>query len=198
MTGFLFSRSSFASHTLAASLPQAGEGFPNIPNPSTTLPATQYVAYNGVLHTGDLWNFGPKFDEGMLTILPPQLLGTPYKIFVPRTDADGNDIAGIRTPDVAVPVATYTGWALRAGNAADPAPVVDGCDASGQKIPFAETKAERLAIGDPRLSLQERYKDHATYVALVAAAAQGLENRRLLLPQDVQAYISAAEAAAVP
>lgn len=189
---------SFASHTLAPSLPQSGMGFPNIPNPSATLPTTRYVAYNGVLHTGDLWNFGPKFDEGILTILPPQLLGTPYKIFVPRTDADGNDIAGIRTPDVAVPVATYTGWALRAGNAADPVPIVDGCDASGQKIPFQQTKAERLAIGDPRLSLQERYKDHATYVSLVTAAAQKLENRRLLLPQDVAAYISAAEAAAVP
>ncbi len=189
---------SFTGNTLAPSLPQSGMGFPNIPNPSTTLPVTRFVAYNGILHTGDLWNFGPLFDDGILTILPPQLLGTPYKIFVPKTDADGNDIAGIRSPDVSVPVATYTGWALRAGNAADPVPIVDGCDASGQKIPFYGTRAERLAAGDPRLSLQERYKDHTTYVSLVTTAAQSLEQQRLLLDQDVQNYISGAEAAPVP
>ncbi len=99
---------------------------------------------------------------------------------------------------MAVPLATYTGWGLRAGNAADPAPIVDGCDASGQKVPFEETKAERLAIGDPRLSLQERYKDHATYVSLVTSAAEKLERQRLLLDQDAQNYITAAQAAAVP
>jgi Alpha/beta hydrolase domain len=189
---------SFAGKTLAPSLPQSGVGFPSIPNPSTTLPLTPLVTYNGILHTGDLWDFGPLFDDGFLTILPPKLLGTPYKIFVPKTDADGNDIAGIRTPDVAVPVATYTGWGLRAGNPADPVPIVDGCDASGQRIPFAETKAARLAAGDPRLSLQERYKDHATYVSLVTTAAQSLEQQRLLLDQDVQNYISAADSASVP
>jgi hypothetical protein len=74
-------------------------------------------------------------------------------------------------PDVAVPIATYTGWALRASAAGDPVPIVDGCDASGQKIPFAETRNERLATGDPRLSLQERYTDHVTYVNLVTATA---------------------------
>ena len=176
---------SFASHTLAPALPQAGMGFPNIPG----------VVYNGVHHTGDLWNFGPRFDDGILTILPPDLLGTPYKIFVPKTDADGNDIAGIRTPDVAVPLATYTGWGLRAETVPQDA---DGCDAAGQRLAFAETRAARIAAGDPRLSIQERYKDHATYVNLVTAAADKLEHQRLLLDQDVQAYIAAAEAASVP
>jgi hypothetical protein len=111
------------------------------------------------------------------------------------TDRDGNDIAGIRTPDVAVPVATYTGWALRAETNAQDA---DGCDASGQRLPFAATKTARLAAGDPRLSLEERYTDHATYVRLVAAAAQRLQHERLLLEEDAKAYIAAAEAAAVP
>ena len=77
-------------------------------------------------------------------------------------------------------------------------PIVDGCDASGQRLPFAATKTAGLAAGDPRLSLQERYKDHATYVSLVTTAAQRLEDERLLLDQDVQAYIAAAQAAAVP
>jgi hypothetical protein len=174
--------------TLVPALPQARVGFPHIPG----------VVYNGVLHTGDLWNFGPEFDAGILTILPPVLLGTPYQIFVPRTDFDGNDLAGIRVPDVAVPLATYTGWGLRAAAPGDPVPIVDGCDASGQRIPFAATLAERLASGDPRPSLQERYPSHAIYVELVTAVARDLELERLLLDADVQAYIAAAQAAAIP
>ena len=121
-------------------------------------------------------------------------------VFVPKTDADGNDVAGIRTPDVSVPLATYSGWALRASPASetDGIKIVDGCDASGQRIPFARFKADRLAAGDPRRSLEERYPDHATYVNRVTQAAQQLEQERLLIDMDVQAYITAAQAAQVP
>jgi hypothetical protein len=167
--------------TLAPPLPQDGMGFPKIPG----------VVYNGVHHTGDLFDFGPEFDQGKLSVLPPRLVGTPYPVFVPKTDADGNDIAGVRLPELAVPVATYTGWALRADGH-------DGCDASGQRIPFAKTKADRLAKGDPRLSLEERYPDHATYVARVTQAARELQTQRFLLEDDVAKIIAAARAAAVP
>jgi hypothetical protein len=138
------------------------------------------------MHTGDLFDFGPDFDKGIITNLPPKLIGTPYPNLVPRTDADGNDMAGIRVPDVAVPVATYTGWALRAGSE-------DGCDAAGQMIPFAKTKAEREMTGDPRPSLEERYGSHADYVTKVMAAANALKNDRLLLDEDAQAYIRRAD-----
>jgi hypothetical protein len=144
-----------ADGTLAPPLPQEASGFPRIPG----------VVYNGVHHTGDLWDFGP--------------------------DVDGNDIAGVRLPEVAVPVATYTGWALRADG-------LDGCDAAGQKIAFAKTKAERLAAGDPRPSLEERYGDHAAYVSAVTRAAQALKADRFLLDEDVAAATAAAQAANVP
>jgi hypothetical protein len=173
-----------ADKTLAPALPQSGMGFPKIPG----------VVYNGIHHTGDLLDFGPQFDDGILSILPPDV-SEPYKVYVPKTDTDGNDIAGIRTPDVAVPLATYTGWALRAESVPQAA---DGCDASGQRLPFAATKTARAAAGDPRPSLQERYRDHATYIRLVTEAARRLQHERLLLEQDVEAYIAAAEAAAVP
>ena len=103
--------------TLVPPLPQSEQGFPKfIPNPNPTVqPITQYVAYNGVLHTGDLWDFGPQFDEGIVSIIPPLSLGTPYKIYVPKTDTDGNDIAGVRVPSVSVPIATYTGWVCGPG-----------------------------------------------------------------------------------
>jgi hypothetical protein len=170
-----------ADGTLVPPLPQEGYGFPRIPG----------VVYNGTHHTGDLWDFGPDFDKGFVSVLPPKLVGTPYPVFVPKADADGNDIAGIRMPEVAVPVATYTGWALRADG-------LDGCDSNGQKLDFAKTKAARLASGDPRPSLDERYPDHATYVELVSRAAQALREQRLLLEEDVAAAVAAAQAASVP
>jgi hypothetical protein len=108
---------------------------------------------------------------------------------VPRTDADGNDIAGIRIPDVSVPLATYTGWNLR--------PSGDGCDACGMAIAFARTKAGRTAAGDPRPSLDERYRDHGDYVRRVARAAARLVRQRLLLPTDARAFVQRAQAADV-
>jgi hypothetical protein len=170
-----------ADGTLAPPLPQAGMGFPQIPG----------VVYNGVHHTGDLFDFGPNADKGILSVLPPKQLGSPYPVLVPKTDADGNDIAGIRMPEVSVPLATYTGWALRADG-------LDGCDAAGQQIALRKTKAERLAAGDPRPSLEERYADHAAYVGQVTRAAQELKAQRLLLDEDVAAKIAAAQAASVP
>jgi len=172
---------SVADGTLAQPLPQESYGFPHIPG----------VTYNGVHHTGDLFDFGPNFDKGFISVQPPKLLGSPYPVLVPKADADGNDIAGLRLPEVTVPVATYTGWALRADGH-------DGCDAAGQRLDFARTKAARLASGDPRLSLEERYADHATYVSEVTRAAQALKDQRFLLQEDVDRYAAAANAASVP
>jgi hypothetical protein len=168
-----------ADGTLVPPLPQAGQGFPKIPG----------VIYNGRMHTGDLFDYGPHAHEGILTVLPPRLVGTPYPALVPKTDSDGNDIAGVRLPEVAVPVATYTGWNLRAS----PVDANEGCDHFGQKIDFARTKAERIATGDPRASLEERYPNHASYVASIAAAATRLQQARLLLYEDVEAYIKRAQ-----
>jgi hypothetical protein len=174
-----------ADGTLAPPLPQEGFG------PAYAFPAIPGVVYNGVHHTGDLWDFGPGFDKGFISVLPPKRVGTPYPVLVPKADADGNDIAGIRIPDVAVPVATYTGWALRTDG-------LDGCDANGQKIAFAKTKAARLAAGDPRPSLEERYGDHAAYVQRVKDAAGALRDARFMLEEDVGRTVAAAEAASVP
>ena len=131
-------------------------------------------------------DFGPQAGEGILTLLPPHRLGSPYPALVPKTDADGNTLAGVRLPDIAAPVATYTGWNLRKN------PADEGCDASGMVVPFARTKAERMASGDPRLSLEERYS-HESYVRAVAESAHDLERRRLLLDEDAERYIKAAE-----
>jgi hypothetical protein len=219
--------------TLVPALPQSGMGFPNIPNYSwgtnsnitgvftysatgptpnpspanPALPPTSYVFYDGIHHTGDLFDFGPEFYQGIVSISPPILLGTPYQIFVSKTDSDGNDIAGVRVPSVSVPIATYTGWAQRAGSNSDPDPggaasMVDGCDGSGQYIPFPDTKAHRLSTGDPRPSLQERYGNsagtNANYVAAVTASANALVSQRFLLPEDVATYVTPATLMVIP
>ena len=104
-----------------------------------------------------------------------------------------------------MPIATYTGWGLRAGNAADPsgaASIVDGCDATGQYIPFPTTIAQQTATHDPRRSLQERYGNsngtNADYVAKVKAAADVLVKERLLLEQDVETYTTPAMSVTIP
>lgn len=93
----------------------------------------------------------------IMTQLPPKLVHA-VSALVPKTDADGNDIAGVRLPDVAAPITTYTGGALRA----EPAGANDGSDGAGQMIPFAKTKAERTANDDPRPFLEERYLRRTT------------------------------------
>jgi hypothetical protein len=166
-------------------VPQEALGWPNIPG----------VTYSGLITVRHLFNFGPRFDEGILDVTPPDFSGPVYPSFVSKVDHDGNEVAGIRLPDVAAPIATTTGWGLR--SAAFGGSDWDGCEASGQWIPFASTKAARLASGDPRRSLEERYKNHAGYVQEVAKEARKLQERRLLLPEDVQRYIDAAQASTV-
>jgi hypothetical protein len=94
-------------------------------------------------------------------------------------------MAGIRLPDVAVPLATFTGWALRAGPQAN-----DGCEAAGQYIAFANTKAERMASGDPRLSIEEHYASFAAYSAAVQKAVDDLIARGLMLQEDRESNVT--------
>jgi hypothetical protein len=164
-------------------VPQKALGWPDIPG----------VTYSGLITARHLFDWGPQFDQGILTNDPPAFSGPVYRSFVSKVDADGNEIAGVRLPPVAVPIATTSGWALRAAAFGGP----DGCESSGQSIPFAATQAARLASGDPRLSLEERYSSHDDYVQRVARAARRLEERRFLLPDDVQVYIDAAMASSV-
>jgi Alpha/beta hydrolase domain len=122
------------------------------------------------------------------SVLPPKPLGS-YPVFVPRADNDGMSISGIRMLPLAVPRATYTGWNPRAKGFGEAAlfPL------QGAVVPFATTRAEREAAGDPRPSLAERYADNAAYVAAVRAAAARMVVERLLLPEDAERAVEAAQ-----
>ncbi len=105
-----------------------------------------------------------------------------YRPLVSRVDRDGNEVAGIRLPAIAVPLGTHTGWNVYR----EPFPDGELCDRDGTFAAFARTRAERLAAGDPRPSLAERYGSHAAYVARVDAATAALVGARLLLPEDAE------------
>jgi hypothetical protein len=157
--------------TLAAPFPPEASGFPAIPG----------VRYPRWLNT-----LAVTTQETQ----PPQVFcAQAYPVLVPALDADGNEIAGIRLPEIAVPVATYTGWNLRKAEFAE-----DALMLVGAQFPFAATAAAREALGDPRLSLAERYPSRADYVAAVRAAALALVSERLMLEEDVEQAVRVAEA----
>jgi hypothetical protein len=112
----------------------------------------------------------------------------PYTIFVSAVDSDGNEVAGIRLPQIAVPLGTHTGWNVYQAQPDELA------DRDGSFIAFARTRAEREAVGDPRPSLAERYGNREAYVARIKAAAGALVAERLLLQSDADAFVKTAEA----
>jgi hypothetical protein len=118
---------------------------------------------------------------------PPARIDNVYGARVCAVDPDGNEIAGIRLPPIAVPLGTHTGWNLYRAQPAELA------DRDGSFIPFARTRSEREDAGDPRPSLEERYGNRDAYVAKVKAAAEALLAERLLLPADAAAYVAAAK-----
>jgi hypothetical protein len=107
---------------------------------------------------------------------------------VSKVDADGNEVAGIRLPDIAVPLATYTGW----NEYKPPYPAGEIADRDGSCLPLPVDKTAREAAGDPRPSIAERYTSGADYVARVTAVVSQLMADRLLLAEDGERYLDRA------
>ena len=132
-------------------------------------------------------DFGPGFHGGgIISIVPPKV-GRLYTALVPLPDSDGMDKAGIRLPEVAVPLGTYTGWNLL--NAATGAPDrVARYD--GSFVPFARTEAERAAAHDPRPSIAARYPTKGAFVARVRAAANREAKAGFLLAEEIDPLVA--------
>src|SRR3984957_5196260 len=105
----------------------------------------------------------------------PQSPARAWRALVPQVDADGNEIAGIRLPDIAVPLGTFTGWNLYKS----PLPSGELADRDGTYLAFAATPGEREQSSDPRPSLAERYPNHEAYVARVGRVVDTLQRARL-------------------
>ena len=163
-------------------------GFPKgIPG----IPDSIFLPENFVFPVMD-YDWGPRYvhseANGVPTNAPPPILGV-VKMLVPRVDKDGNEIGGIPTVLNDAPLGTYLGWNITAGpgdaqfDPANPRPFHAGqvCNYVGGMVPFAKTKAQRMANNDPRLSLEERYGTHAGYVAAVKKAADNASCKGYLL-----------------
>jgi hypothetical protein len=143
------------------------------------------------------YDWGPGFNtadgSGAIGMAPPRIVGM-IPLLVPRADADGNELDGIRSPLLSAPLGSYVGWNVTASG------FEKGryCGNTGGYIPFAATKAERLAKGDPRPSLEERYPSHAAYVAKVKAQADALVAQRYMLAVDAARVVAEANAAKIP
>jgi hypothetical protein len=151
-------------------VPSAKIGFPKIPGVQVA------SIVNDVALFGD-W------------VQPREVMPSPYRPLVSKVDADGNEAAGIRLPDIAVPLATYTGWNLYN------APFTEGelCDRDGSYLALEASESARRTKGDPRASLEKRYGAQAAYVKRVEAAAKALVKERLLLAEDAARYVKAAQ-----
>ena len=157
-------------------------------------PAVRYLGVHNPLHLQDYGeDYRTEDTSGIISVNPPKLSAARYGNLVAQVDPDGNDLGGIRNVFVEVPIGTYTGWNLFNRSFFE-----DGfCTLQGSFIPFARTKAERLAAGDQRLSIEERYPSKETYVAAVKNAADNLVASRYLLADDAARLVSEAERAGI-
>jgi hypothetical protein len=172
----------------ASALPRVDNGtlvtpdklkFPKLPSVNVaTVPQKAYRA-----------DYGPDFiRKGIVTQEPP-VITSAFAILVPQVDADGNELAGIRVPELAVPIATYTGWNLF--NEKYGPPTVTS-SMQGSFIPLARSKADREASGDPRRSIEERYRGRDQYLADITKAANDLVRKGYLLKNDVPRIVAQA------
>jgi hypothetical protein len=162
---------------------RAAIGYPDVPG----LPFSDRVL-NPVVR----YDFGPGFKavdvSGTMSIVPPRVVGV-VPTYVPRVNEDGNETAGVASVLLQAPLGTYLGWNVyRSGFFAG-----QGCGFQGGWIPFAKTKAERLANNDPRPSLEERYGTLDRYVAIVKGAADEAVRNRFLLSDDAERLVHEAE-----
>ena len=128
-------------------------------------------------------DLGPRWEtEGIADFVPPKV-GPAYCTLVPAVDRDGNDLGGVRLPDVAVPVATYTGWNLRA--AASGAEGMLG-RWTGSYFPFPRTARARQQSGDPRPAVLERYPTQQDYLDRIGQIARQLVREGYLLEEDAE------------
>jgi hypothetical protein len=166
---------------------KAATGFPSIPG----LTFTDHFE-NPLID----YDWGPDFRyndvSGVISREPPAIKRA-LQLLVPKVNEDGNEISGVPSVLHQAPLGTYLGWNITAGG------FFKGqmCEFTGAYIPFAKTKAERLASGDPRPSLEERYASQEAYVAAVRAAAEKAVRERFLLRDDADRLIQQAEASNV-
>jgi hypothetical protein len=160
-------------------VPLRDYAFPAIPRVSK--PAEANAAYHE--------DFGADMKIGILSVQPPEV-GAPFPVLVPQVDEDGNERDGVRLPEFAAPLATYTGWNLRDASIGAPDQRVSF---EGSDIAFAKTRADREKTGDPRKSIAERYAGREDYLSKYESALDELVKQRWILEEDRAAVLERGE-----
>jgi Alpha/beta hydrolase domain len=181
---------------VSAGDPPPPSRYPRLADGTAVLPESTAAIFSGIpemqfpahLPRAARNDFGPQANQDIATILPPAP-GKPYPCFVPAIDRDGNDVAGIRLPDLTVPLATHTGWNLRHRQIGGSGLLLN---LAGATVPFAATREEREARGDPRSSIAERYPSRDVYLEQVKMAAQHLVEDGYLLTEDLELLVDQA------
>ena len=172
---------------------KAAMGFSTLPQLRSSIPEPDFIM--PVLD----YDWGPQFGaadgSGVPSNAPPAIRRV-LQMFAPKVDADGNELGGVPVVLRDAPLGTYLGWNITAGGVR---PFHQGqiCNYVGGMLPFARTRAERVATGDPRLSLEERYGSHEGYVSAVRSAADGALAARFLLLEDAQRLVREAQGSQV-
>ena len=164
-----------------ATVNKSDVGYPEIP--------TSMDLFSGLVTVRNFWDFGPDYPKGILANIPAKPTGSYYKASVPKVDKYGHEIAGIRLPEIEAPIGTSSGWALRPAAFGGSSNGLDGAEGAGQFVPFAKDDASKAA-GDSRPSITALYGTKAAFVAARTKAANDLRARRLLLDNDVAAYVA--------
>jgi hypothetical protein len=156
----------------------------------TGFPALPGVRYPEVIQQPSALDLGPDFPtKGIITREPPARLGK-YVVKVPKSGPDGNDLGTLLPAEVAVPVATFTGWNLRRRDVGAEDQLVS---LAGSYVPFSRTKAEAKSSGDPRPSLEERYGSFAAYKRALAQQCEKMVKQRYLLQEDADRILTTAD-----
>ena len=162
---------------------------------ATGFPALPGVRYPELINEPSLLDLGSRWtSDRIIDRQPPRATGR-YKVLVPKCDRDGNELGCLLLPEVAVPVATFSGWSLRSRDAGAENDLVG---LNGSYIPFPRTKAEREMSGDPRRSLAERYGDWPSYLQQLEDNCRRLAAKRYLLDEDVQRIVARQNERAAP
>lgn len=162
-------------------VPLAQWKFPRIPGVNT--PREASLAYH-IDRTVRFMSAATHKEEDF-AVEPPRV-GNAFGVLVPQSDGDGNDLGGVRLPELQVPLATYTGWNLRSPSIGAPEQRLSFL---GSWIPLAKTAEERKKTGDPRLSIAERYASQEEYMSKFEKAAKKLVEQRFLLQEDLPAML---------
>jgi hypothetical protein len=161
------------------------------PRESVRFPKIPSLAFADYMPSVWTMDYGPDYARTRIITKEPPSLGGKFTVLVPQVDKDGNDLSGIRIPEVAVPLGTYTGWNIRVPQLRN---LEYLAGLIGSFSPFAKTREERQKSGDPRLSIAERYSNKQDYLDQIQKAARSLATQRFMLAADVDAVVKRAGA----